>query len=87
MDFKKKVIVGSISIIIIMTAFPPQIVRSYYRSGDLLSERVEYHFIDGGDIDYDERATIAFDRVLLQYLIVAGAGFLIFLVKEIKEDE
>lgn len=88
MSFKNKILAGCIFVMIVMTAFPPQVVRSYYRSsGNLLSERVEYHFIGGGDIDYDEQATIAFDRLLLQYAIVAGAGFMIFLLKSKKEEQ
>ena len=87
MSIKKKIIAGCICVLIIMTAFPPQVVRVYYqRSGKLFSERIGYHFIGGGDLRDDERATIAFDRLLLQYVIVAGAGFAIFLLKSKKDD-
>jgi hypothetical protein len=88
MSFKNKIVAGCIFMMIIMTAFPPQIVRSYSTySGNLLSERIEYHFIGGGNISYDEQSKIAFDRLLLQYAIVTGAGFMIFLLKSEKDKQ
>ncbi|SMO96022.1 hypothetical protein SAMN06265218_1412 [Fodinibius sediminis] len=79
--------VGCISIIMIMTIFPPQIIEDYFVYGDtrtLQSEQIEYKFIGGGDLDRDEKASIAFDRLFLQYFVVIGAGFITYLLK--KED-
>lgn len=83
MGLKKKIIVGCLFVMIIMTAYPPQNVKKYFVFGterSLQSERLEYHFI-GSDLGYDEQSTIAFDRLLLQYVIVIGIGYMIFLFK------
>lgn len=81
---KDKIIAGCIIIGIIMTMFPPQkITREIYNSPN--AEEIEYRFIGDGGSSY-EQTSILYDRLFLQYLILIGAGYAIYLLRsDIKE--
>lgn len=82
---KEKIIVGFIVVAIIMTAFPPQKIQTRSTNdARLIGERIKYQFIGSESRNtvlglYDQ-SSIAFDRLLLQYLVLAGAGFAIYLL-------
>ena len=84
---KEKIIVGCIIIGIIMTIFPPQKISTFTMGG--IREEIEYIFIGSNSTRLirgpHDRSSIAFDRLLLQYLILAGAGFAIYLLASQKE--
>lgn len=93
---KELIIVGCIAIAIIMTLYPPQIIQKFQtlmpsQGGNrLVDEQIEYRFIgDQYDVSYGfyEQTSIAFDRLALQYLIVVGVGFSVYLIFPKKDEE
>jgi len=73
-----------------MTIFPPQKIQTYFIGPNKspFNEKIEYQFIgSGGDyiVGGYNKSSILFGRLLLQYLILAGAGFAIYLLASQKE--
>ena len=65
-----------------MTLFPPQEIQ-HIIDNEVSSEFVEYRFIvdDSGRYGYGrERPSISFDRLLLQFLALAGIGCAVYLL-------
>lgn len=87
---KEKIIIGCIVVGIMMTIFSPQKIQMRSRrDSQLINERVEYGFIVGQNnngLYHYEQTSIAYDRLILQYLILVGAGFVVYLLSAKKED-
>jgi len=93
---KDKIVAGCIIFGVIMTLFPPQTIQTFQKllpsqgGNRLVDEEIEYRFI-GGEKNFSsgfyEQTSIAFDRLLLQYIILAGAGFSIYLLKSKRERQ
>ena len=66
-----------------MTAYPPQNVTTHDR---FTHSTIEYLFIGSGG-DYNQTTEIALDRLLLQYLILAGFGFGTYFLFSGKKDK
>jgi len=93
---KEKIIAGCILIGILMTLFPPQIIETHQNltssqgNSRLVDEEIEYRFIGGErniSIGFYEQTRIAFDRLFLQYLVLAGAGFVVYLLRPKKHED
>ena len=101
--FKKKIIGSCLIVGVLMTLFPPMIISEFRRSPYIdknapkfIEENVSYRFIGAENkSDYSittytttfEETQIAFDRLLLQYLILIGAGFAFYFLKSPNEDK
>lgn len=82
---RDRIIAWSIVVAIAVTLYPPHTIIEYLSYREEPSIKTEYRFIgDGGK--WDDQTSIAFDRLLLQYAMIAGAGFAIFLLKRKGEE-
>lgn len=88
---KKIILVVFLAIAIFITIFPPHIIEiRSVNDSSLISERIEYRSL-GGQSEFNryiyEQTRIAYDRLMLHYLIVAGVGSLVFiLISNTKEN-
>jgi|AntDeeMinimDraft_6_1070357.scaffolds.fasta_scaffold17133_2 hypothetical protein len=91
-DLKNKIIDRCLLVGVLMTLFPPQQIQTLSSpDAKVYGEKIEYRFIGGGERFISgslyETSKIAFDRLLLQYLILAGVGYGAYLTFANKDDE
>jgi len=84
-NIKNKIIAGCLIVGVLMTLFPPQRIQTLSSpDSKIYGEEIEYRFIGGGERFISARlyetSHIAFDRLFLQYLIIAGVGYAVYLI-------
>lgn len=92
-NLKNKIIAGCLLVGVLMTLFPPQRIQTLSSpDAKVYGEEIEYRFISSGNERFIgsslyETSEIAFDRLFLQYLILAGVGYAIYLISSKNENE
>lgn len=92
-NLKNKIVAVCLLVGVLMTIFPPQQIKTLSGpDSKLYGENIEYRLIVGKDkkfagTSFYETSSIAFDRLLLQYLILIGFGFAVYLFSSKEENE